>query len=98
MKRSRRQMLKLLAAGSAATLAAPGAALAARRRATRPGAAPQAAHAKAQASDAIRAEVERQKKDLAKQLATIRGHALPPGSEMAFVFRPLRPVRADGGR
>ena len=41
------------------------------------------------ASPKMRAEIAKQKKSVADALAVIRAHALPPGSDMAFVFRPL---------
>jgi hypothetical protein len=97
MTRSRRQVLKLLAAGSAAALMSPTAGLAAavRKRSKRPPA--PAAHA-AMVPPAVHAEVEKQKKDLASALKTIRDFPLPPGSPMAFVFKPLRPQRGGKGR
>lgn len=95
MTRSRRQVLKLLAAGSAAALVSPAAGLAAAVR-KRPRRAPApAAHA---APPAVHAEIEKQKKDLAGALKTIREYSLPPGSPMAFVFKPLRPQRGGKGR
>lgn len=98
MKRSRRQMLRLLAAGSAATLVGPAAALAetatrTRRRARRAPVTPSHEARASEAAPAIRAEVEKQKKDLATALKVIRDYSLPPGSEMAFVFRPMRVER-----
>jgi hypothetical protein len=36
------------------------------------------------------AEIERQKKDVAKTLKVIRDHPLAPGSDPAFVFMPMR--------
>jgi hypothetical protein len=100
MKRSRRQVLKLLAAGSAASLAGPVAALAqtvAKRRARPMKPAPVAAAA-GTPSGAIHAEVEKQKRDLAGLLKTLRDYPLPPGSEQAFAFRPLRAARTRPGR
>jgi hypothetical protein len=94
-KLSRRRFVTLLAAGSAAALAAPVAALAA---STAPAKA--VAHAKTSpppsaapappGNAALRAEVEKQKKALADQLKVIRDYHLPPGSNMAFVFQPVR--------
>jgi hypothetical protein len=58
-----------------------------------------AAHAThAAAAPAVRAEIEKQKKDLATALKTIRDYPLPAGSPMAFVFKPLRPRRDGKGR
>jgi len=48
------------------------------------------------ASPAIRKEIASQEKSLGDQLKTIRGYALPPGSPMAFAFKPLRARR--GGK
>jgi hypothetical protein len=45
------------------------------------------------ASPAIRKEISNQEKSLGDQLKTIRGYALPPGSPMAFAFKPLRARR-----
>jgi hypothetical protein len=42
------------------------------------------------ASPAIRQESVSQEKSLADQLKVIRGYDLPPGSPMAFVFKPVR--------
>ena len=44
-------------------------------------------------SPAIRREIASQEKALAEQLATIRRYELPPGSPMAFAFKPLRARR-----
>jgi hypothetical protein len=103
---SRRRFLKLIAAGSAGLLAgaASGAAAPARRakaaRAKTVGAIAREGHR----SKAVQAEIENQKKYLAKTLKTIRDYALLPGSEMAFAFRPIKAARgskrgaAQGGR
>jgi hypothetical protein len=42
---------------------------------------------------AVRREIETQRKSLADQLKAIRSYELPPGSPMAFVFRPLLATR-----
>lgn len=101
MKRSRRQILKLLAAGSAAALAAPAAVLAetaARRRAPHPVApASGMQFAMPPASPALRAEIAKQKRDLLAALKTLRDYKLPAGSPLAFTFRPLRAARRGGG-
>jgi hypothetical protein len=93
-KLSRRRFVELLAAGSVAALAAPAATLAAGAAAAkpappkpRPAGAPVGAVAPA---EALRIEVEKQKKSLADQLKVIRDYHLPPGSNMAFVFQPVR--------
>jgi hypothetical protein len=44
-------------------------------------------------SPAIRKEIANQEKSLADQLKVIRGYTLPPGSPMAFAFKPLRARR-----
>jgi len=99
MKRSRRQILKLLAAGSAAALAAPAAVLAEtapKRRGPRPPAT--ATHALTPpASPALRAEIAKQKRDLLAVLKNLRDYKLPAGSPLAFTFRPLRAARRGGG-
>jgi flagellar motility protein MotE (MotC chaperone) len=95
---SRRRFVKLLAAGSAAALAAPAIAFGAdattaKPPATKPAAASAAPSTTAPSSNApasLRAEVEKQKKALADQLKVIRDYHLPPGSNMAFVFQPMR--------
>ena len=101
MKRSRRQILKLLAAGSAAALAAPAAALAEtahKRRGPRPAVPPPATHAPTPpASPALRAEIAKQKRDLLAALKNLRDYKLPAGSPLAFTFRPLRAARRGGG-
>src|SRR6185503_1090666 len=79
---SRRRFMSLIAAGSALALAAPARGLAA--PAKKPATAPAAP------SRAIAAEIEKQKKNTAATLKIIRDYKLPPGSPMAFEFRPLR--------
>jgi hypothetical protein len=74
--------MALVASGSAALLGAP-----AERLAT---AATTRAKPLPSPPAALRAEIEKQKKSVADALATIRAYELPPGSDMAFVFRPLR--------
>ena len=80
---SRRRFLSLIAAGSVAALAAPARELAATATtaAKKPAPAP---------SPRMLAEIEKQKKSVADALKAIRAYALPPGSDMAFEFRPLR--------
>jgi len=83
--RSRREFLKLVAAGSAAALvsAAPAAsAIAAEKPAPREG-----KHAR---SAALRKEIGDQEQYLARALKVIREYSLPPGSDMAFVFKPMK--------
>jgi hypothetical protein len=58
---------------------------------------PAAAAAKSKApSAAVRAEIENQKKYVARALETIRKHPLPTGSEPAFVFVPVEPGHRPG--
>jgi len=98
MKRTRRTFLKLLAAGSAAVATRPAAALAAARAPKRPSPKPAAAahpaatgaRPAAAPAPGLHAEIERQKRDLDKVLKTLRDYPLPPGSDPAFVFAPLR--------
>jgi hypothetical protein len=85
---SRRRFLKLFAAGTAAMVAGAGsgrraaAATPKRARRTRP----------ARLSP-IEAEIKSQKEFTARALKTIRDYVLPPGSDPAFVFRPLKASR-----
>lgn len=95
MKRSRRRFLKLLAAGSAAAAVRPAVALAAPAPAPRPARAPE--HA-AGPPPALRAEIERQQRDLEKTLKTLRDYPLEPGSDPAFVFTPLAAKHAEPKR
>src|SRR5258708_5407247 len=91
-KLSRRRFVKLLAAGSAAALAAPIAALGQASAPAKTTATARSPHppTPAPAGNAgVRAEVEKQKKGLADQLKVIRDYHLPAGSNMAFVFQPV---------
>ncbi|HTM57808.1 MAG TPA: hypothetical protein VL123_05275 [Candidatus Udaeobacter sp.] len=92
--RSRREFLRLVAAGSAAAItgSAPRVARAAARAAS--GRAAKSAAAPARPA-AVRAEIDRQKKLTADALRTIRKHELPAGSPLAFTFRPLRPAKRE---
>jgi len=95
--RSRRRFLELLAAGSAAVLARPVAALASPVKPAAPAAARAARPARH--DRASPAEIEKQKRDLAATLKAIRDFELPPGSDPSFVFVPLRRRRSGpGGR
>ena len=99
MKRTRRTFLKLLATGSAAIATRPVAGLAAThghpaQPPKRPAAKPAAAGSGAPAPPpGLHAEIERQKRDLDKVLKTLRDYPLPPGSDPAFGFAPLRAER-----
>ena len=83
---TRRSFLKLVAAGSAAIMTGAVAPLA--RAASAP-----ARRGRAAVSPAIKAEIANQKAYLSRTLKAIRDHDLPPGSDPAFVFRPLPPRR-----
>jgi hypothetical protein len=105
MKRSRRRFLGLIAAGSVAAAATPAAALA---RAVRPkerpakpvpgapGAKPAGLRGDEGASPAMAEEIRRQKVAVEQSLQALRDCPLPPGSEPAFVFAPLRPRKNAG--
>src|SRR5437867_4225240 len=89
--RSRRKFLKLLALATAASVApamVPRRAGAASRPRRGPGPKPSPAR-----SPKLEAEIAKQKKATADQLATIRRFELPTGSEMAFAFQPMLPAR-----
>lgn len=89
---SRRQFVTLVAAGSAALIApAAGAAPAPapRKRRAGGGAGPRTASA------ATERELARQRASTLETLKTIRGHAMPPGTELGFVFRAVRPTRRE---
>jgi hypothetical protein len=94
--------MRLLAAGSAAALAAPVAVLAAETAKKAQGSESAAAKAsapvarqrrartgEAAARPALPEEIEKQKKYLADSLKRIRDYSLPPGSAPSFAFRPL---------
>ena len=91
---SRRRFIKLLAAGASVALAAPVATLAAEKSAPRSRPAPAAKPAARAALPAGRAvsarELEKQKQYVEEALKAIRAFPLPPGSDPAFVFRPMR--------
>lgn len=83
---SRRRFLALI--GSAAAVSPMSAAVAS--AATTPQRRTRSAPAR---TARVEAEIEKQKKYVADALATLRAFPLPPGSDMAFVFAPLRPRR-----
>ena len=96
MKRSRRRFLRLVAAGSAAALASPASALAAvapRKGAPATKPVPKPAPAPPALPAVVAAEIEKQKGYVAAALKAVRGYALPPGSDMAFTFKPVRARR-----
>jgi hypothetical protein len=84
---TRRRFVAMVAAGSAALATSPLAAATAAPPAKRRSA------AAAALPEAERKEFERQRKATLETLAVLRKHAMPPGTEMASVFRPLKPAR-----
>ena len=92
---SRRRFVAVLAAGSAALLARPAAAVAAAVAPVKPRAVPTARpRAAAPAMTAAqRKEFDRQRAATVETLKVIRGHVMPPGTEMASIFRARRPAR-----
>jgi len=87
-----------MAAGSAALLARPVATVAAATAPAKPrgtsGATPRAAAPAMSAAQ--RKEFDRQRKATVDAVEVIRAHAMPPGTEMASVFRARRPARKEG--
>ena len=91
----RRRFVTLVAMGGAALVTAPlsrAARAAARAKAPVGAKAPESAARRAP-TPAVRKEILSQEKSLAGQLKVIRDYELPPGSPMAFVFKPLRARR-----
>lgn len=91
---SRRRFVGLLTAGTAAILA-PGGAVAAVAAAGKRPARP-AASAAAAMSLAERKEYARQLASAKSTVGVIRKHKMPPGTELASIFKPLRPRRGNG--
>lgn len=91
---SRRRFVAVIAAGSAALLAQPAVSLPA---APPPAAKPKPATPHKTAAPAMttaqRKEYDRQHKSTLDTLKTIRGHVMPPGTEMASIFRARRPAK-----
>jgi hypothetical protein len=102
VKRSRRRFLGLIAAGSAAAATIPAAALAhavtlkQKPAKPAPGAKPAGPRDGAGAPPAVAEEIRKQKAVVAQSLQALRDYPLPPGSEPAFLFAPLRPRRKAG--
>lgn len=86
---SRRRFVTLVAAGSAALVAAPALAAPAVRRAPKTASKGKAAAHTAPAPDATRA-IARAREATRATVATIRAHRLPPGGDLSVVFVPLR--------
>ena len=99
--RSRRKFLKLLALSSAAVIAPAAVPRRSRVAIQRRGRPAVGGTPALRRSAAIEAEIRKQVKATAGILKTIRAYDLPPGSEMAFAFAPVRPTRrraAPSGR
>jgi hypothetical protein len=98
---SRRKFVTMIAAGSAALLAQPLASLAATKRKGVHNAGAATTHAKpgvaTPAASKLEKEVLRQRASTLDTLKVIRAHKLPAGSEMAFVFRVMKPGRKERG-
>jgi len=96
-KRSRRRFLRLIAAGSAAAAATPASALARvvtpKKKPARPAPGPRDG---AGVPPAVAEEIRRQKTVVEQALRVVRDCPLPPGSEPAFVFAPLRARKRTG--
>lgn len=90
---SRRRFVAVLAAGSAALLAQPAVAAAAAPPAAKPKPASSPKPAAPAMSAAQRKEYDRQKASTLDTLKTIRAHVMPPGTEMASIFRARRPAK-----
>ena len=87
---SRRRFVAVVAAGSAAILAQPVDAATAAAKHAAPAKAPAAGPAM---SVVQRKEYDRQHAATLETLKTLRAHAMPPGTEMASVFRARRPAK-----
>lgn len=91
--RSRREFMRLMAAGASAMLAAPAAA--AVKTAVKKAPAANAGRMRRARTETagghpmLPAELEKQKKSTADSLKTLRNYSLPPGAMPAYVFRPL---------
>ncbi len=85
----RRRFVTLIAMSGAALVTAP---LSRAARAAARAATPDSARRRAP-TPAVRKEISSQEKSLAGQLKVIRDYELPPGSPMAFAFKPLRARR-----
>ena len=88
----RRRFVTLLALGGGALVSAP----LSRAASALTRAVPAARGRRRAPSAAVRKEIETQEKSLADQLKTIRAYELPPGSSMAFSFKPMKAKRGPG--
>ncbi len=82
---SRRRFMALVAASAAAAVTAPARALTPPTKKAPPPAQPRPPE--------IEKGIAEQKSLLAQQLKTLRDYPLPPGSDPAFAFAPLKPRR-----
>ena len=90
--KSRRDFIKLVAAGSAAaSLGRSGRALAATTANSAPTKHTAAGRPKPARSAALETELNKQKKSTADTLKILRDHELSPGAPLAFVFKALKP-------
>jgi anaerobic selenocysteine-containing dehydrogenase len=90
--RSRRDFIKLVAAGSAAaSLGRSGRALAATTAKSAPAKHTPTGKPVAARSAALETELNKQKKSTADTLKTLRDHELSPAAPLAFVFKALKP-------
>jgi len=86
----RRRFLSLLGATGAGLLAGGAAPAGSAPAATRP-----TPNATTPPPTALKRELESQRKSIADMLTVIRDYELPPGSDLAVTFRPLRARRKD---
>ena len=96
MKRaSRRRFLRLVLVGGAAVVGGAVNPILRPARAASPATAPRRRRrprgSSASFPSSMRREIANQKRYVARALKTIRNYQLAPGSDMAFVFRPLSP-------
>ena len=91
--RSRREFMRLMAAGAGAMIAAPAAAAVKTAVKKAPpdttGRMRRARTETAGTHPMLPAELEKQKKFTADSLKTLRNYSLPPGAAPAYLFRPL---------
>jgi len=85
----RRRFVTLLALGGGALVSSP----LSRAASALTGPEPRTGEGRRAPTAAVKKEIGTQEKALAEQLKTIRGYELPPGSPMAFAFRPLKSKR-----
>ncbi len=90
---SRREFVAVVAAGSAAVLSQPAGVLAETAKPAGKAGARPAPAAEPKMTAAQQKEFDRQRQSTLETLKTIRDHAMPPGTEMASVFRARRPAK-----